>query len=455
MPNWKFPCIECKGPVKTNQKGLQCSTCTDWVHHKCTDLTEAQYISLEVNVEIPFYCSVCKPRLIDADANPDIRSMNSSLDSSFNISSARRTDYDYISAHSSDFELVTDESDSECRGLNFSSLHPQNHDSHKNKRTQCSSTGQKHISLPSRTYKYPCVVCLGPCKTNCQDSICCNLCDEWTHRKCSTLSIEQFRKYCLPENSEIPFWCDNCLYGSRKNRENQTCLSASEIDSLDTNDIYNLCPNSIFRDKDDIPTTEYFTTDELNVEIKKTPENLRLIHINAVSLCKHIISITNLIDGLEKHPSILFISETKVHDEKEEFQKDTIQIEGFRLILDNSPTNAGGTAIYASTDLKWNERPDIKFDFPNCEACFIDIECNIPGPNPVFGALYRHPGHNARPFCSYLGEFLEIFSERSVKLTMLGDINIDLNKTNVVTTDYINTQLLRILLAHKPAHTNI
>ena len=158
-----------------------------------------------------------------------------------------------------------------------------------------------------------------------------------------------------------------------------------------------------------------------------------------VSLCKHIISITNLIDGLEKHPSILFISETKVHDEKEEFQKDTIQIEGFRLILDNSPTNAGGTAIYASTDLKWNERPDIKFDFPNCEACFIDIECNIPGPNPVFGALYRHPGHNARPFCSYLGEFLEIFSERSVKLTMLGDINIDLNKTNVVTTDYINT----------------
>ena len=146
-----------------------------------------------------------------------------------------------------------------------------------------------------------------------------------------------------------------------------------------------------------------------------------------------------MIAGLEKHPSIIFISETKVQDKKEDFQKDSIQIEGYQLILENSPTNAGGTAIYASSDLKSNERPDIKFDFPNCEACFIDIECDIPGPNPVFGALYRHPGHNARPFCSHLRKCLEIFAERGVKLTILGDINIDLNKTNVVTTDYINT----------------
>ena len=39
-----------------------------------------------------------------------------------------------------------------------------------------------------------------------------------------------------------------------------------------------MCPNSVFRDKEDVPTTEYYTTDELNVEIQKTPDNLRLIH---------------------------------------------------------------------------------------------------------------------------------------------------------------------------------
>ena len=56
-------------------------------------------------------------------------------------------------------------------------------------------------------------------------------------------------------------------------------------------------------------------------------------------------------------------------------------------MLDNSPTNAGGTAIYISEELKHNERDDIKFDFPNCEACFIDIECKTSNRNPIFGAL--------------------------------------------------------------------
>ena len=45
--------------------------------------------------------------------------------------------------------------------------------------------------------------------------------------------------------------------------------SASTINSLNSEDIYNLCPNSIFYDKDDVLLTEYYTTEELNVEIQK------------------------------------------------------------------------------------------------------------------------------------------------------------------------------------------
>ena len=59
-----------------------------------------------------------------------------------------------------------------------------------------------------------------------------------------------------------------------------------------------LCPNSIFNDKDDILTTEYFTTEELNVEFQKSPDDIRLIHINAVSLCKNVDRITAMIAKL-------------------------------------------------------------------------------------------------------------------------------------------------------------
>ena len=323
MPNWKYPCIECQKPVKSNQKGLECDICKKWVHFKCTDLTQGQFIFLEVNEDIPFYCLVCKPRLLYADAIQDMNTeyLNSNLNSPPNLSVEYNSDCEFSSAHSSDFEYV-DESDSESRGLNFDSL-PTKYANKPSKKNTNNHISSKHIFLQTRNYKYPCVICLGPCKEKCQDSICCSLCDEWTHKKCSNLTLDQFNKYCSPENAEIPFYCDICLYGSNQNHNNQTCLRASEISTLDTNDIYNLCPNSVFKDLDDIPTTEYFTIDELNVEAQKSSDNLCIIHINAVSLCKNINSITDMIAGLDKQPSIIFISETRVHDEKEKLQKKT------------------------------------------------------------------------------------------------------------------------------------
>ena len=78
----------------------------------------------------------------------------------------------------------------------------------------------------------------------------------------------------------------------------------------------------------------------MNFEIRKTPDNIRLIHINAVSICKHITSISDMICGLEKQSSIVFISETRVKDNSQNSQIDQIQIAGYKLIaIDNSPTN--------------------------------------------------------------------------------------------------------------------
>ena len=190
------------------------------------------------------------------------------------------TDYEYSDASSSDFTFeYDDDSDSDSRGLDFDSLPVSNaRPNGKNNKIKIYDM-HKQFSVLTVNYKYPCVVCHGPCRNNTQDSISCSVCDEWTHQKCSNLTIQQFQEYCKPENSEMRFYCDNCLFGSIVNTENQTSLNAAEIGLLDTNDIYNLSPNSIFRDMEDVITTEYFTTDELNVEIKKTPDNIRLIHI--------------------------------------------------------------------------------------------------------------------------------------------------------------------------------
>ena len=82
-----------------------------------------------------------------------------------------------------------------------------------------------------------------------------------------------------------------------------------------------------------------------------------------------------MLSEFSKMPSIIFISETRVADEKEKIQKSQIKIPGFKFLLDNSPTNAGGTAVYVSDDLSFNERDDIIFNYPHVEACFVEIVC--------------------------------------------------------------------------------
>ena len=156
-------------------------------------------------------------------------------------------------------------------------------------------------------------------------------CDDWVHLKCTNLTHSEFVEHCNDVNK--PFYCEICLFGSTQSTLNQTCLTASEISSLDSRDILDLCPNSIFKDREDILTTEYYTTEELNIEIKKTPENIRLIHINANTHCKHVDAITSMISELSKLPSIIFISETRVHDDKLEFQKTQIPIPGYTFVL--------------------------------------------------------------------------------------------------------------------------
>ena len=158
MPNWKYPCIECKKPVKTNQKGLQCNICTKWVHFRCTDLSEDQYLFLETNENLPFYCLICKLRALYADGIFNDANLSVNLDQNLNDSTCSN---DSFSVNSSDFVYLDEsssDSDPESRGLNFDSL-PVRHTNTKNKKFSLNLA-----SLRTINYKYPCLVCLGPCK---------------------------------------------------------------------------------------------------------------------------------------------------------------------------------------------------------------------------------------------------------------------------------------------------
>ena len=58
----KFPCINCRKPVKSNQRGIQCDFCDLWVHLKCSPLTIQQYDKLSTSDD-EYFCENCNDRL--------------------------------------------------------------------------------------------------------------------------------------------------------------------------------------------------------------------------------------------------------------------------------------------------------------------------------------------------------------------------------------------------------
>ena len=132
--------------------------------------------------------------------------------------------------------------------------------------------------------------------------------------------------------------------------------------------------------------------------MEKTPGDILLVHVNAVSLTLNYDKIFDTLAELRPCPSIIFLTETKLHDSKLKDQLSKVIRNGYTMVYNNSKTKAGGTAIYVSDTLKYIERPDIKFNHPNCEACFIEVLCEKEIHNHIFGALYRHPVKQTRDF---------------------------------------------------------
>ena len=113
-----------------------------------------------------------------------------------------------------------------------------------------------------------------------QQSISCDTCQRWTHRKCCKITIKKFR--FLAKKKYFDWYCRNC-------REDDDLYENSKPDSV-----------LILSEKQDIP-------DDYEI-VKKTKNDLLIIHLNCRSLVKKLEELQNIIDAL--NPDILCLSET-------------------------------------------------------------------------------------------------------------------------------------------------
>ena len=298
-----------------------------------------------------------------------------------------------------------------------------------------------------------CLICNRYCRKNQKSTRCC-ACNNLIHSKCRDSS---FGRFFNDSGSPDMFFCSPCidqtpvietniapvssiindLIHEVKTDSGPNEISSSSLVLNTLNDHLSPLPNVT----DFVNASHYYDVDKLNCSIIDNPDHLLLLHINAVSLPKNTDKINDLIAQLHKPPSIIQISETKLHDDKEEDQLPQIQINGYKIIHNNSSTQAGGTALYISENLKFITRTDLTINMPHVECSFIELICENTSKNPLIGVVYRHPSNSAyaRLFTVELEELLDKCTRKGTQVFLAGDINIDLSKSTIESTEYVES----------------
>ena len=135
------------------------------------------------------------------------------------------------------------------------------------------------ITSKDYTGKELCTACSKEVKDT-QQSISCDTCSRWTHRKCTHISIKKFK--LLAKKNSFEWFCRNC-------RENDEIFENPE-------------PESILQvtQKQDIP--ENFE------KVKKLKNEMLIVHINCRSAVKKFEELQDLAEEL--NPDIICISES-------------------------------------------------------------------------------------------------------------------------------------------------
>ena len=160
-----------------------------------------------------------------------------------------------------------------------------------------------------------------------------------------------------------------------------------------------------------------------------------IILINIRSLHKHHDDLVNFLALCRSPPDIICITETRLQAEP----LIDVGLPGYTFIHENSPTIIGGVAMYIKNSIKFERPGKYNFEVSGCENIWIDVKLNN-NKNLVIGTVYRHPKQNPSFFIEKFSEILHLLNVDNATCFILGDMNININKSKMPThaVDYTN-----------------
>ena len=286
-----------------------------------------------------------------------------------------------------------------------------------------------------------CLVCRDVCHHN-QHLVRCTRCQSLAHLGCSMVGLN------LGSRNYI---CSEC---HKKRADIVDAINSTNVSS-DSPEIQNEPLHGLANTTQNPHT--YSSVEDLNCLLQsKNLRDIFIVHINSVSLNANFDSIASFIDKLKQHPDVICITESRLHDDKIDYQLNFVDIPTYKLIYDNSPTSAGGAAMYIKKDIlkSGKVRADLRLNLADCESIFLEFDisprkCNsrVPNKSLVVGCVYRHPRrtvYEKTEFIDQMYNALDKFSSKNHSIVILGDINIDVSNVNDDDVQQYNNMLSSI-----------
>ena len=141
------------------------------------------------------------------------------------------------------------------------------------------------------TTKHPCIQCSKPCEIN-QSLIQCDVCNYWSHFKCTKLSNQQINDLTTS---------DQLCYYNKCPRDNLPFVARNDFEFIDESNIHQplfkeLNQTNYMFNKDGINNTncKYRSMEWHSKNFVNASSNLSIIHFNTRSLNKNLNKIEEL-----------------------------------------------------------------------------------------------------------------------------------------------------------------
>ena len=170
----------------------------------------------------------------------------------------------------------------------------------------------------------------------------------------------------------------------------------------------------------------------LETELNKFPYNLKIAHLNTVSIPKRRDELERIIKLFQ----IFGVSETNF---KSNTPQCLIDFEGFNFYGSNrNKGKCGGVGLYISNEIKTKR---IHFNYKQPQPEMVFVECTFRNTAILVGVIYKSPSISYKKY-EEISEIIATITTKYSNVILLGDYNINFAKPDLPETKFFNKEIV-------------